>query len=123
MSYGEIFFPFGVVVTAYLLLPTHLLAYQFGLLLLAFPDTLATLIGMQWRTPGLEIPGGQKTLGGSLVFFLVTLAVLAAFFSGSWLVLLSVALVLTVVEGILGYGADNFVLPILGALLVQWFLL
>jgi dolichol kinase len=70
---------------------------------------------------GWRVTGGQKSTSGSLTFFLVSgaLATIFGLASGEPHLprALAVAAILTMIEGSLGYGLDNLLLPVSAAVL------
>ena len=68
-TFGEIYLPLGVVVTALIFLPQNLEAFQFGIFVMAFSDALGGLIGEKFGKHSFIILGNKKTLEGSVVFF------------------------------------------------------
>jgi phytol kinase len=124
---GEIYFPLSLGLVAIFFLPNHLLSAQFGVLVLAFSDAMASIIGQKYGKHGVFIFEHRKSLEGSLAFFITTCALififvpqisLAVFFVG-----LLCAFLLTFMELALVFGLDNLFLPCLGAFLFQFMLL
>jgi dolichol kinase len=97
----------------------HPAATAFGMLVLAFADPLAALAGSV-RGPAWIVPGGRKSLWGSLAFLATALGLGAVFgIAGGGVRPLGAAgaaAALTVVEAGSGFGLDNLLLPILGTL-------
>ncbi len=97
----------------------HPAASAFGILVLAFADPLAAMIGKS-RGPVWQVPGGNKSLPGSAAFFVATLILGATFtiFDGRLrtLAVLGTAVALTLGEAIAGFGLDNVLVPVLGTL-------
>jgi dolichol kinase len=120
-TWGEVVFPLGIGVSAWLLyfspwapespqLATN--AYRFGLLTMGILDFVAEL-GGQIPSPKLWF---GKTLAGSISFFGVGIILcLAHGMPISWALVAAVA-GLTASESLLGHGLDNLALPSLGAL-------
>jgi phytol kinase len=115
VTVGELLYP--VAVYGSLLLSTrartpHL--YTICVLLLALADGLAGIVGTRVASATYRVPGGTKSLAGSLAFFVVALlsitSVLAAndaSVGSPLLVALVTALLLTGVEAISTHGTDN----------------
>lgn len=121
---GAVIFPIGLLLAAFVLWP-HPAAFSFAALMLALPDPAAALVGQRFASVCWPVVGGQKSVLGSLTFFVVALALGAAFAlaagNGALVGAATVALALTVVEGVLGYGLDNLFIPVLAGLLgEQW---
>ena len=97
----------------------HPAATAFGMLVLAVADPLAALAGslggLAWR-----VPGGRKSLWGSLAFLATALGLGAVFgvAGGGFRPLgaTAAAAALTLVEAGAGFGLDNLLLPMLGTL-------
>jgi dolichol kinase len=104
---------------------------MYGMLVVALADPAAAMAGSRFRQPGWGVAGGRKTIAGSLAFLLVAtaLGLGMAYWRGSpdplAMVLSAVvtAAVLAGVEGYLGRGFDNLVLPGLAALLGRYCLM
>ncbi len=115
-TYGEIYFPCSIAITA-LLFPQRPL-YIYGLLIMAISDGFASVIGQKYGRSSYTLLAGRKSYVGSLTFFVSALAVgLAVMLSFGTALLpalvLSTALAgfLTLVEGSLSHGLDNLLLP------------
>jgi dolichol kinase len=97
----------------------HPAATAFGMLVLAFADPLAAFAGSV-RGPTWRVPGGRKSLWGSLAFLATALGLGAVFgVAGGGLRPLgaaTTAAALTLVEAGAGFGLDNLLLPALGTL-------
>jgi len=113
---GELYFPIGVLLVA-VLFPEPA-AYTYGVLVMAVSDAAAGLIGKRFGHRTYRIFGALKTYVGSCVFFASTLVItcgVLAFGEPSaslfFLTAVSISLLLTLVEGSLGGGLDNVVLP------------
>ena len=121
ISLGEVFYPLGVMIVAIYFLPENIKAFQFGILVLGFSDSLANIFGDLFGTYKFKIAAGSKSLEGSLVFFITTIFLLILFNGVNGLghlnLYLLVALILTSIEFFLFFGLDNLVLPILAAYL------
>jgi dolichol kinase len=113
---GELYFPVGVLVVA-VLFPEPA-AYTYGVLVMAVSDAAAGLLGKRFGHRTYRISGALKTYVGSFAFFastlVITCAVLALGEPSASLFLLtaaSISLLLSLVEGSIGGGIDNVVLP------------
>ncbi len=116
-SWGEVFYPLGIALSAIIFLPDNVLAFQFGVLVLGVSDFLANIIGDLFGKHRVEFLKGAKSLEGSLAFTLSTLILFSLFGqSSSWLIL-PFSFLLAVVEFILFFGLDNLCLPALAAYL------
>ncbi len=117
-SIGAPLFPIGLGVAAFAVWG-HVGAFALAALVLAFADPAAATVGNRVSSPGWRVIGGEKSLSGSLTLFIVSV-VLATIFSVASsdqrpLNILAAGAILTVVEGSLGYGLDNLLLPLAAA--------
>ena len=96
-------------------------AFAFAALVLACADPAAATVGNLVTSPGWRVIGGKKSLSGSLIVFIVSVALATMFrlASGDMLSLkvFAAAGILTLIEGSLGYGLDNVLLPLTAAIL------
>ncbi|PSO46464.1 MAG: hypothetical protein BRC24_01835 [Parcubacteria group bacterium SW_4_46_8] len=69
---GAELLPVGIGLAALTLLPAHVLAFQFGVLVLAGADSLAYLIGTTYGHHPLPLPKISKTWEGVATFVIVT---------------------------------------------------
>jgi len=123
---GEVCFPLGVAAAA--LLVPQMPEYAFGMLVLAFADGSAGIVGARYGRPRAVL-GSTKSLMGSVACFTVVVVLALGFcLAGPGLSTATVAAVLvsalavTLVEALLGYGLDNLAVPVVAALLCGWFL-
>jgi phytol kinase len=122
---GALVFPAGLVLAA-VSVWSHPAAFSYAALMLALPDPAAGIVGRRFGSLRWWIPGGEKSVLGSLAFFAVAFAVGMGFAlavgNGSILVVAAAAAVLTGVEATLGYGLDNLFIPVLAGLLGDYWL-
>ena len=126
-SQGEIWFACGVCLT-YLWSAAEPLAYCIAILVLAFADTAAALVGQRFGQAQQMPSGARKSAAGSLAFFVTALLITSgALLAGAGLrlgeSLAGAALLATLTTGIeasLGDGLDNLFVPI-GALVALEF--
>jgi phytol kinase len=111
-SYGELFFPLAIAITA-LLFPT-LGLYMFGILIMALSDGLAGLLGSRYGKSKYTLWLAKKSYLGSTVFFIASLFI-GLIFTHSPMILI-VALTLTCIEAASVRGLDNLLLPPVAAL-------
>ncbi len=112
-TYGEIYFPLGVLVTA-LFFP-NVSQYVYGVLVLGISDALASIIGQRYGIRKFRrLLCADKSYAGSAAFFasavligFVILALAHASLIEAFLFSLLMAGVLTIVEGKLTDGEDN----------------
>ena len=122
---GAILFPIGLVVAA-LITWSHPPTFSYAALMLALPDPAAALVGRRFAGVRWRIPGGEKSLLGSLAFFAVAFMIGIVFVlatgNGSILAVAAVALVITGVEAALGYGLDNLFIPVIAGVLGEYWI-
>jgi phosphatidate cytidylyltransferase/phytol kinase len=123
---GAILFPVGLVVAA-VIAWSHPPAFSYAALMLALPDPAAAVIGRRLASLHWRVLGGEKSLLGSLAFFVVAFVIGMGFVlatgNGSILTVATVALVITGVEAALGYGLDNLFIPVLSGLLGEYWIM
>lgn len=114
---GEVYFCIGILTTA--LVYDEILVFSYGVLIMALADGFASIVGERYGSTKLI---NNKSLQGSITFFLISLALSICFISFIEIDLLFVILfslvfsaLLTILELLLGYGLDNLALPPLAA--------
>ena len=112
-SWGEIFFPLGIAVSA-AIAPTQSI-FIAALLTLALSDTVAFIVGKHFTRAWRIIEG--RTVAGSGAGFLVTLLVTTGCGFGILEALTTTAAV-TVAEIFSKRGADNFTMPVIAAIIL-----
>lgn len=112
-TWGEIFFPLGCGITAWLFLEKSIPSFQYGILVLGVSDGMAGFVGQKYGRSAIPFVRG-KTIEGSLVFFAFTLLLMPFFFQMQLFFLknIFVALGVTVIEAISPYGTDNITVPV-----------
>jgi len=118
-TYGEVYLPLGVAITAYYFLPDSLASFQFGVFIMGISDALGGLIGERFGKHNIKLFGNKKSLEGSVIFFVSSLVITILFFPIWGYQIVVVPLILTVTEFSLVYGLDNLILPVLGAFLAK----
>ena len=118
-TFGEVYLPLGVAITAYYFLPNNLASFQFGVFIMGISDALGGLIGEQFGKHYIHFFGNKKSLEGSIIFFVSSLVITFLFFPIFGYQLVIVPLILTLTEFSLVYGLDNLILPVLGAFLAK----
>ncbi len=84
-----------------------------GIAAMSYGDGMAALIGEKYGNHKYNVFGDKKSFEGSLAMFLVliaTLGIVLAYyhvFTSSFIIIISVALVATIFEGITPKGLDN----------------
>lgn len=116
LSFGEILFPVGVAIL-FRLSADQLGVYLAALGTLTFADTAGALVGQRYGRHRYRTTAGRKSVEGSLAVFGVSfLITLICFREGDWmktfLIAGMVGVVAAMVEGILGAGMDNLILPL-----------
>lgn len=132
-SWGEFFFPLGIIATALLAPPP--VVFCFAILHLALADSLAALAGQKFgKKNSYKIFAQTKSISGSLVFWLVSLVLVSVFITLkpenglmaiTWPYVLFVPIAATMLEAFAPAGTDNLTVPIfvavaLNALFVSW---
>jgi dolichol kinase len=110
---GATLFPLGLAIAATLSW-AHPVAYWLGVMTFALADPMAATVGERVGSPRWRVWRGTKSVAGSLTFVGVTL--LIGLVASLWaplglLAVVGVALILGAIEGLLGFGLDNLVLP------------
>lgn len=121
-TFGDVYFPLGIIAAAVVLLPDNVSAFQYGVAVMGFSDALAGLIGERWGRKSISIFNNSKTLTGAIVFYISSLVITFIFAPQLLLIIFVLPLILTAVEFYLVYGLDNLVLPIVAGLLFLNFL-
>jgi phytol kinase len=98
-----------------------------GILVMAWGDGLAAIVGQKWGRHPYQILGNTKSLEGTatllVVSYIVTTIILYIVHGNLlyiWLVGIPVAIVAVVLESISQLGIDNITLPLGAALLAFW---
>jgi phytol kinase len=113
---GAVALPVGATLAALALWETPR-ALTYGLVVLAFADTAASLVGRRIRVGRWQALGGSKSFGGMGAFFVVALVVTLAFGTSPGAVAVcATAAALALLEAALPYGLDNLALPLAGGL-------
>ncbi len=116
-TYGDLFFATGIVVAAVAFLPTHISAFQTGLLVLGVADSLAALIGRTWGHVRYVVRGEHRSLEGSLACVATALGILLVY-GVAPVPAVAGALVLAAIEALAPLGSDNVLLPLAAGALV-----
>ncbi|MFT7558082.1 MAG: dolichol kinase [Planctomycetota bacterium] len=124
-TWGELWYPLTIAVMAFVALPDAIQAFQYGVLVLAIADPMASLIGLNIPSTKIKVWGGTKTVLGTLTFFLVACGIGILMMQGAplgiWAPLIA-AVVLAFLEFALSYGLDNIAIMVGGVLLYTVFL-
>lgn len=111
---GATLFPVGLAIAATLSW-SHPASYGLGVVTFALADPAAAAVGEGIGSPRWAVWRGTKSVGGSLTFVGITLLIGLVAGVGAaplgLIAIVAVALVLGTIEGLLGFGFDNLVLP------------
>ncbi len=108
-------------------------------LILALADGMAALVGKKYGIYLFRVPGGVKSVEGSVTFFLITLMIISLYIlmlktgefgeyanlSLGYKTVFNVVLVsgiITASEAIVAYGLDNITIPLLASSLIYYFI-
>lgn len=125
---GEVFYPAGILLAVLFLWQKSIIAFQFGVLILTIADAVAEFIGKNFGKHSYQALGGFKTVEGSIAFFIVSIVIytcillLKTDLNLAEIMFTSVitGILLTFVEGMLGWGLDNLFLPSVSGLLLYY---
>jgi phytol kinase len=115
-SFGELYLPLSVAVSALLFLPQHLDAFQFGLVVTGLADVAAELVGIHYGKHKIPLVR-NKSWQGSFGFFLTTLIICFFLLKSGSVSAILISLILSVIEALLSFGLDNLILPVLATYL------
>jgi phytol kinase len=127
-SYGTFFYSVSMGLLIAIFWPLHHPEYAvLGILVMAWGDGLAAIIGQRWGQHPYQIWGNSKSLEGTTtlitVSYLITTIILYII-NGNlpivWLVGIPVAAVAVLLESISQFGLDNLTLPSGVAVLAFW---
>lgn len=118
-SFGDIYLPLGVILTALIFLPQNIHVFQFGIFIMGISDAVAGYVGEKYGRHAFEVYFNKKSVEGSITFFVVSLILTFTFFPFFGYQLLIIPLILTMTEFGLVHGLDNLILPIIAAFLAQ----
>jgi phytol kinase len=118
-SFGEVYFPLSVCLL-FILSDGNALLYSIPILILAFADTVAAVIGVRYGRMVYETTDGHKSTEGSAAFFIVAflsvLVPLLLFSDTGRVEVLGVAVVLGLLvmmaEAVAWRGLDNLFIPL-----------
>ena len=118
-TWGEFFFPVGVIILALIAPPVWV--FVEALLLLGLADGTAAIVGKRVKTKAYMVFGYKKTVGGSLAFLGVSVLVMVVVLWANpgnvtleqfWVVVFAVPLAATLAENLSPYGSDNLTVPL-----------
>ena len=123
---GEFSMAAGVGISAAVLLPSGIIAFVYGMLILSFADTSANIIGSKWKIWEFKIMSQSKSIGGSTAFFLCSIMI--SYFTAHYVgldikldMLLIFCLILTLIEAVHIFGLDNLTIPVISGIFWNYF--
>ena len=128
-SIGALLFTPSLTLTAIIFWPLNTLIFQGAALVLGLSDGIAGVVGARYGRKKYKVTG-DKTIEGSLIFFLITVLILfgvlyinnTAFALDRALVVFGSSLLLTIVEATFGKGWDNLFIPIVAGAILYFIL-
>ena len=125
-TFGAEAYPVGVLIATYCFLPLDKNAFIYGILVGGFSDSMASVIGKNYKYKELIFFGQKKSLGGSISFFITTVIISYLFFFvfGIELSLMSILIIsffLTIAELVQTFGFDNITIPALSGMALNYF--
>jgi phytol kinase len=128
-SGGEIYFPLSVAIL-FVLAKENALLFIIPILILTFADAVAALAGGRYGVTHYDAPDGEKSIEGSVAFFLVAflsthIPLLLLTDTGrakTLLIGLTIGLVAMLLEAIAWRGLDNLFIPLGGFILLKAYL-
>jgi len=124
ISGGEIFFPLGIITVA--LMNPSKWVFSAAMLVLALADAAAALIGKRYGKHQFTVFGNKKSLEGSLAFVVVSFFIIGwvvlvapSGFETLWPLVILLPLVTAAVEAAAPFGLDNFLIPVVVALVLN----
>jgi len=124
-SYGTVAYGLAISMLLIAFWPQHADVVCTGVLVMAFADGLAGLVGRAVRTTTWSIWGQRKSVAGTVTMALVSLVVLLAMAgitaqTPSLTALVAIAAIATGLEQLSWWGIDNLSVPIAVALCWHW---
>jgi phytol kinase len=122
-SLGTFFYAVSIGILTAIFWNLHLPHYAvIGILIMAWGDGLAAIIGQRFGKHPYTIFGNTKSWEGTLTMFVVSYAIVSIVLLSvqgniwqTWVVGIPVAIVATAVESIAQWGLDNLTVPLSGA--------
>ncbi len=116
-SYGTTFYGLSITILLFLFWTSNPNAVCAGVLVMAFGDGLAGLIGQQLKSPTWKIFGQTKSVAGTMTmgfssFFILFILSLVSNLSISVSLLIFLSLIAMILEQFGAFGADNLTVPI-----------
>ncbi len=118
-SLGTFFYAVSIGILTSVFWQTHAYYAVLGILIMAWGDGLAALIGKQWGRHPYKLWGMQKSWEGSLTMAVVSYCVSSFIFLSvqgnvwqTWLIAAAIALIATGLEAFSKWGIDNLTVPL-----------
>ena len=119
-TWGEIFYPLGIMIAAISFLPNAIASFRIVVLILGVSDLLANIIGTHLGSHSFEVFKCRKTIEGSIAFFISTLIILLIFQINP-LIAIFISMIASMAEFLSPYGSDNLIVPIIVSVLLILF--
>lgn len=121
---GEVVYPLGIALSALIIWPLSIIAYQGSCLILGLSDGLAGYIGNKYGKRVYSVIGGSKTVEGSVIFLYSTIVIFLIYYFfrtinpsvwGIGMVFIY-GIGITLIEAVFSDGWDNLIIPIASGL-------
>ena len=119
-TWGEIFYPLGMMVAAISFLPNNIDYFRIVILVLGISDLCANIIGTYWGSRSFDIFKCKKTIEGATAFFVSSLIILLIFHINPFIAIF-ISLIASTTEFFSPYGSDNLTVPIIVSVLLILF--
>lgn len=119
-TWGEIFYPLGIMIAAISFLPNDIGNFRIVILILGVSDLLANIIGTYLGSHSFNIFKCKKTIEGSVAFFVSTLIILLIFQINP-LIAIFISIIASLTEFLSPYGSDNLIVPVIVSVLLILF--
>jgi dolichol kinase len=129
VTYGDIFLAIAVLVCS--LIAHNKVFFALAILEIALADGLAAVVGISYgKKWGYKVFGYTKTVIGTMVFWLVTIAILTAgllaahsqfSYTDYYYLLLLLPPLLTILENLAIFGIDNLIIPLITIAVLRLF--
>lgn len=131
-TYGTVYYPLSFLILVVLFWDSAPYLISISILILAFSDAAAAIVGENLRHPHeYRLTSDKKSYEGSLVMFLTTVVIIVAcidYFgiaidrTTTMIAAVAIALFVTVWEALSSKGFDNLTVPLGAALMLHYFL-
>jgi len=124
-SIGALLYAPSLTLAAVVFWPINQLAFQGAALVLGLSDGIAGIVGRRYGKRKYSITG-NKTVEGSIVFFLITALILSAILLANsnqpllskTMFVLGGSVLLTIIESLFGKGWDNLFIPLVAGFVI-----